>query len=190
MWRRFLRHHDVIITSCVYWDTSPLVSFMLRAWRHISGLCCTRSPNSYHMYLNVIIIVLHKPSYVLFHYCFYNIYWIYLWVLSVWFYWHLICFIQYSYLKIALRAFASRITQMCPRQPLLRLQNDRQGEKPRWAISSLNLIIYASVNWASFLIHRGRVTHKCVGKLTNIGSDNGLLPGRRQAIIWTNVGIL
>ena len=23
----------------------------------------------------------------------------------------------------------------------------------------------------------------CVGKLTNIGSDNGLLPGRRQAII-------
>ena len=23
-----------------------------------------------------------------------------------------------------------------------------------------------------------------------IGSDNGLLPGRRQAIIWTNAGIL
>ena len=30
----------------------------------------------------------------------------------------------------------------------------------------------------------------CVGKLTIIGSDNGLLPGRRQAIIWTNDGIL
>ena len=30
-----------------------------------------------------------------------------------------------------------------------------------------------------------------VGKLTSIGSDNGLSPGRRrQAIIWTNVGIL
>ena len=27
-------------------------------------------------------------------------------------------------------------------------------------------------------------------KLTNIGSDNGLAPGRRQAIIWTNAGIL
>ena len=26
--------------------------------------------------------------------------------------------------------------------------------------------------------------------LTIIGSDNGLSPGRRQAIIWTNVGIL
>ena len=40
------------------------------------------------------------------------------------------------------------------------------------------------------LTHWGRVTQICVGKLTNIGSDNGLSPGRRQAIIWTNVGIL
>ena len=36
----------------------------------------------------------------------------------------------------------------------------------------------------------GRVTHKCVGILTTIGSDNGLSPGRHQAIIWTNAGIL
>ena len=34
------------------------------------------------------------------------------------------------------------------------------------------------------------MTHICVGKLTIIGSDNGLSPGRRQAIIWTNAGIL
>ena len=40
------------------------------------------------------------------------------------------------------------------------------------------------------LIHWGRVTHICVNKLTIIGSDNGLLPGRRQAIIWTNAAIL
>ena len=40
------------------------------------------------------------------------------------------------------------------------------------------------------LTHWGRVTHICVGKITIIGSDNGLSPGRRQAIIWTNVGIL
>ena len=33
---------------------------------------------------------------------------------------------------------------------------------------------------------RGRVTHICVGHLTIIGSDNGLSPGRRQAIIWSN----
>ena len=30
----------------------------------------------------------------------------------------------------------------------------------------------------------------CVSKLTIIGSNNGLSPGRRQAIIWTNAGIL
>ena len=33
------------------------------------------------------------------------------------------------------------------------------------------------------------MTHICVGKLTFIGSDNGLSPGRRQAIIWTNAGL-
>ena len=38
--------------------------------------------------------------------------------------------------------------------------------------------------------HWGRVTHVCVSKLTIIGSDNGLAPGRRQTIIWTNDGIL
>ena len=40
------------------------------------------------------------------------------------------------------------------------------------------------------LTHWGRVTHICVGKLTIIGSDNGLSPERRQAIIWTSAGIL
>ena len=40
------------------------------------------------------------------------------------------------------------------------------------------------------ITHWGRVTHICVSKLTIIGSDNGLSPGRRQAIIWTNAGIL
>ena len=38
--------------------------------------------------------------------------------------------------------------------------------------------------------HWGRVTHICVSKQTIIGSDNGLSPGRRKAIIWTNAGIL
>ena len=40
------------------------------------------------------------------------------------------------------------------------------------------------------LTHWGRVTHSCVSKLTITDSDNGLSPGRRQAIIWTNAGIL
>ena len=41
-----------------------------------------------------------------------------------------------------------------------------------------------------WLTHWDRVMHICVSKLTIIGSDNGLSPGRRQAIIWSNAGIL
>ena len=47
---------------------------------------------------------------------------------------------------------------------------------------------YNMVIW--WLTHRSRMTHICVSKLTIIGSDNGLSPGRRQAIIWTNDGLL
>ena len=34
------------------------------------------------------------------------------------------------------------------------------------------------------------MTHICVSKIISIGADNGLSPGRRQAIIWTSAGIL
>ena len=40
------------------------------------------------------------------------------------------------------------------------------------------------------LTHWGRVMHICVGDLTIIGSDNGLAPGQRQAIIWSNAVLL
>ena len=56
--------------------------------------------------------------------------------------------------------------------------------------------IHIRFNWNMFLMvsstitHWGRVTHICDSKLTSVGSDNGLSPGRRQAIIWTNAGIL
>ena len=40
------------------------------------------------------------------------------------------------------------------------------------------------------LTHWGRVTHICVSRLTITCSNNGLSPGRRQAIMWTNDGIL
>ena len=42
----------------------------------------------------------------------------------------------------------------------------------------------------TFLTHWGRVTHICVNELTVIVSDNGLSPGRRQAIIWNNARLL
>ena len=46
------------------------------------------------------------------------------------------------------------------------------------------------MNSCILLTHWGRVTHICIAKRTIIGSDNGLSPGRRQAIIWTIAGIL
>ena len=54
----------------------------------------------------------------------------------------------------------------------------------------------SSGKWQPFCLglnistHWGRVTHIYVGKLTIIGSDDGLSPERRQAIIITNAGIL
>ena len=41
----------------------------------------------------------------------------------------------------------------------------------------------------TMLTHWGRVAHICLNKLAMNGSDHGLLPDRRQAIIWTNAGI-
>ena len=54
----------------------------------------------------------------------------------------------------------------------------------------INGIINRFFKLGAGLTHWGRVTHICVSKLTIIGSDNGLAPVRRQAIIWTNAGIL
>ena len=45
--------------------------------------------------------------------------------------------------------------------------------------------VQAAICWISPLTHWGRVS-----ELTIIGSDNGLSPGRRQAIIWNNAGLL
>ena len=60
----------------------------------------------------------------------------------------------------------------------------------RWHAQCVVSIDSASINGNWRLAHWGRVTHMCVSKLTTIGSDNGLSPDRRQAIIWTNAGIL
>ena len=53
-----------------------------------------------------------------------------------------------------------------------------------------DIYIASSSNEFSDFTHWGRVTHICVCKRTIIGSNNGLSPGWRQAIIWTNAGIL
>ena len=63
----------------------------------------------------------------------------------------------------------------------------KQSYSRKWIWKCRRLNRY---NFISTLTHWGRVTHICVGKLTIIGSDNGLSPDRRQAIIWINAGIL
>ena len=60
--------------------------------------------------------------------------------------------------------------------------------RPRWG----NLIphCFQGMYLHFLLTHWGQVMHICISKLTIIGLDNGLLPDRHQAIIWTNAGIL
>ena len=60
----------------------------------------------------------------------------------------------------------------------------------KWVCCALFCYGYIVLDPWDLLTHWGRVTHICVSNLTIIGSDNGLSPGRRQAIIWTNTGIL
>ena len=68
---------------------------------------------------------------------------------------------------------------------------------PQWPFSGFPYILYIKsltekyqTTHKLWLNHWGRVTHICVRNQAIIGSDNGLSPGRRQAIIWTNAGIL
>ena len=53
-------------------------------------------------------------------------------------------------------------------------------------------LVYSEAEWyfVAVLTHWDRVTHTYASRLTIIGSDNGLSPGRRQDIIWTNAGKL
>ena len=53
-----------------------------------------------------------------------------------------------------------------------------------------NHLLSTILAWIRDLILWGWLMHICISKLTVIGSDNGLSPGRHQAIIWTNAGIL
>ena len=56
------------------------------------------------------------------------------------------------------------------------------GGKLSMVIPVQNPCDLSTFHW-QILTHWGRVTHIWVSKLTIIGSDNGLSPDRRQAII-------
>ena len=75
------------------------------------------------------------------------------------------------------------------------LQNFTVNIKLLLVIEILHTSCKIAVNWmrqdaTDPLTHWGQVTHICGSRLTITGSDIGLSPGRRQAIIWTNAGIL
>ena len=55
-------------------------------------------------------------------------------------------------------------------------------------IISLSKVPYLIEVSPPLLTHWERLTHICICKLNSIGSGNGLSPGWRQAIIWTNAG--
>ena len=62
---------------------------------------------------------------------------------------------------------------------------------PRGPINNIQALVQWMVPPRRQLTHWGRATHICASvNLTIIGSENGLAPGRRQAIIWTNDEIL
>ena len=67
--------------------------------------------------------------------------------------------------------------------------------QPRMAFSARVIFLtipeqFLHLPYNQNLTHWARLTHICVSKLTIIGSDNGMSPDRRQAIIRTNAGIL
>ena len=64
------------------------------------------------------------------------------------------------------------------------------GHKAPWIKSTYLEVEDPGITKAHMLTHWGRVTHICVGNRTIIVSDNGLSPGRRQAIIRTSAGLL
>ena len=61
----------------------------------------------------------------------------------------------------------------------------------RWVCSKYGSVCVVVKKWRLHaLSHWGRVTHICASNPTRINSDNGLSPGRRQAIIWINTAVL
>ena len=59
-----------------------------------------------------------------------------------------------------------------------------------WIIWPVEAAVWLNKNIQSFFTHWGWVVHISFSKLTIVGWDNDLWPGRCQPIIWTNAGIL
>ena len=61
----------------------------------------------------------------------------------------------------------------------------------QWMMEIASIFLFPQNNLShNELTHWGWVMHICIGYLAITDSDNGLLPGQQQAIIWNNAGIL
>ena len=91
------------------------------------------------------------------------------------------------------RLYCRADSRLAPRQWETLLQSNTVSH---WLGANLKSALYYLLvsldrcNTPPLINSLGRVTHICVSNLTINGSDNGLSPGRRQAIIWTNAGTL
>ena len=70
------------------------------------------------------------------------------------------------------------------------IQHLNGGSSYNYLIVEVSTMTHKCTGYLLLLTHWGRVMHICVSRLTITGSDNGLSPGGRQTIIWTNAGIL
>ena len=88
--------------------------------------------------------------------------------------------------------FTNNHMQITYQQPLTATKHKTKYTYVQYQLQEIKLdnkvMFYHDTNIR--LTHWGRVMHICISNLTIIGSDNGLSPGRRQAIIWTNDVIL
>ena len=91
--------------------------------------------------------------------------------------------------EIALRWMPQDLLMISQHRYRLWLGGVRQ-QAITWASDDPDLYCHMVSLGHNDLIHWGRVTHICISKITIIGSDNGLSPGRCQVIIWTSAGIL
>ena len=76
------------------------------------------------------------------------------------------------------------ITSICKKNAIKKCLPSCSPEQRSQTNTWINSMVSNDAIWCTLdLTHWDRVTHICVGKLTIIGSDNGLSPGRCRAII-------
>ena len=90
-------------------------------------------------------------------------------------------FISYYLRQEIITCLASGISKST--NYIIRVRLDKYVKSPEYKCTKTQLK-------CTCITHGGRVTHIYVGRITIMGSDDGLSPGRFQPIIWTSAKIL